>query len=57
MEEGKAVYNINIGRGQRVGAGERSLQTRRGRAAMPIGRILWIEMAAFPGPPCCEQSV
>lgn len=48
MEEGKTVDNINIGRGQRAGAGERSLQTCRGRAVIgPIGRILFIEMEAF----------
>lgn len=48
MEEGKTVDNINIGRGQRAGTGERSLQTCRGRAVIgPIGRILFIEMEAF----------
>lgn len=37
MEEGKTVYNINTGRGQGAGAGERSFRTRRGRGGMPIG--------------------
>lgn len=48
MEEGKTVDNINIGRGQRAGAGERSLQTCRGRAVIGLmGRILFIETEAF----------